>query len=60
MEQIRAFVECNEAVDYKQQDRASAYAFVSELLSQLCYRTLGKRDKGTVRHSDRWRSGQFR
>ena len=31
-----------------------------ELLGRLCYRTLGKRDKGTVRHSDGWRSGQFR
>ena len=27
MEQVRAFVEGNEAVDYKHQDRASAYAF---------------------------------
>ncbi len=50
MEQVRAFVEGNEAVDFKHQDRASAYAFVSELLGRLCYRTLGKRDKGTVRH----------
>ena len=40
----RAFVD----VDYKHQDRASAYAFVSEL-PVGCYRTLGKRDKGTVR-----------
>ena len=49
MEQVRAFVEGNEAVDYKHQDRASAYTFVSELLGRLRYRTLGKRDKGTVR-----------
>ena len=60
MEQVLAFVEGNEAVDYKQQDRASAFAFVSELLSRLRHRTLGKRDKGTMRHSDGWRSGQFR
>ncbi len=46
MEQVRAFVEGNEAVDYKHQDRSSAYAFVSELLGRLRYRILGKRDKG--------------
>ncbi len=49
MEQVRAFVEGNESVDYKHQDRASAYAFVSEWLGRLRYRALGKRDKGTVR-----------
>ena len=49
IEQVRAFVEGNEAVDYGHRDRESAYGFVGELLGRLRYRTLGKRDKGIVR-----------
>ena len=49
IEQVRAFVEGNEAVDYGHRDRESAYGFVGELLGRLRYRTLGKRDKGMVR-----------
>ena len=49
IEQVRALVEGNEAVDYGHRDRESAYGFVGELLGRLRYRTLGKRDKGIVR-----------
>ena len=51
IEQVRALVEGNEAVDYGHRDRESAYGFVGELLGRLRYRTLGKRDKGIVRLS---------
>ena len=49
IEQVRAFVEGSEAVDYEHQDQGSAYAFVRERLGRLRYEALGKRDKGVVR-----------
>lgn len=48
MEQVRAFLEGSEAVDYQHRDRAGAYAFVRELLVRLGHATLGRRDRGAV------------
>ena len=49
MEQVRAFVEGSEPVDYKPKDRASAYAFVRRTLVGLRYDRLGRADRGCVR-----------
>ena len=49
MEQIRAFVEGCESVDYKPQDRAGAYAFVRRTLVRFDYARLGRADRGWVR-----------
>ena len=49
MEQVRAFVEGSEPVDYKPQDRASAYAFVRRTLVAFHYDRLGRADRGCVR-----------
>ena len=48
MEQLRAFVEGNEAVDFQPRDRDEAYGFVRDTLDRFGYRGLGKRDKGVV------------
>ena len=48
MEQLRAFVEGNEAVDFQPQDRGEAYGFVRDTLDRFGYRGLGRRDKGVV------------
>ena len=49
LEQVRAFVSGNEAVDFELVDRPSAYGFIRRTLVQFGYRSLGKADKGTVR-----------
>ena len=46
IEQLRAFVEGNEAVVFQPRDRADAYGFVRDTLERFGYRRLGKRDKG--------------
>ena len=48
MEQVRAFLEGSEAVDYEHRDRESAYAFVRQMLVRIRYETLGRRDRGAV------------
>lgn len=48
MEQVRAFLEGSEAVDYQHADRAGAYAFVRGMLVRLGYGALGRRDRGAV------------
>ena len=48
IEQLRAFVEGNEAVVFQPRDRADAYGFVRDTLERFGYRRLGKRDKGVV------------
>ena len=48
IEQLRAFAEGNEAVDFRPRDRDEAYGFVRETLGRFGYRRLGKRDKGVV------------
>ena len=48
MEQLRAFVEGNEAVDFQPESRDEAYGFVRDTLDRFGYRGLGKRDKGVV------------
>ena len=48
IEQLRAFVEGNEAVDIQPRDRGEAYGFVRAMLERFGYRKLGKRDKGVV------------
>ena len=49
MEQVRAFVEGSEPVDYKPLDRASSYAFVRGALARFDYHLLGRADRGCVR-----------
>ena len=49
MEQVRAFVEGSEPVDYKPKDRASAYASVRRALAAFDYDRLGRADRGCVR-----------
>ena len=46
--QLQAFVEGNEAVDFRPRNRTEAYGFVRETLERFGYRGLGKRDKGAV------------
>ena len=48
IEQLRAFVEGNEAVDFQSRDRGEAYGFARATLERFGYRRLGKRDKGVV------------
>ena len=48
IEQLRAFVEGNEAVDFQPRDRGEAYGFARATLERFGYRRLGKRDKGVV------------
>ncbi len=48
MEQLRAFVEGNEAVDFQPESRDEAYGFVRDTLDRFGYRGLGRRDKGVV------------
>ena len=49
LEQIRVFVEGNEAVGFELVDRESAYAFTRRTLVQFRYHSLSKADKGTVK-----------
>ena len=49
LEQIRAFVRGNEAVDFELVDRPSAYGFIRRTLVQFRYHSLSKADRGTVR-----------
>ena len=49
MEQLRAFVEGAEAVDYEPKDRAAAYELVRRALVRFDYHRLGRADRGCVR-----------
>ena len=49
LDQVRAFVEGSEAVDFTGADRESVYEFVRRTLVRLSYERLGKPDKGLVR-----------
>ncbi len=49
MEQVRAFVEGSEPVDYQPKDRASAYAFVRRTLAAFGHHRLGRADRGCLR-----------
>ena len=49
LEQVRAFVEGSEAVDFTGGDRAGVYALVRRTLVRLGYHRLGKADKGLVK-----------
>ena len=49
LDQVRAFVEGSEAVDFTGADRESVYEFVRRALVRLDYGRLGKSDKGLVR-----------
>ena len=49
LDQVRAFVEGSEAVDFMGADRGSVYEFVRRALVRLDYGQLGKSDKGLVR-----------
>ena len=49
MEQVRAFVEGSEPVDYKPEDQAARYAFVRKTAAKFDYHLLGRGDRGCVR-----------
>ena len=49
VDQIRAFLNGNETVDYHPQDRAGAYEFVRRTLVRIGYDRLRRPDKGAVR-----------
>ena len=49
MEQLRAFVEGSEPVDYEPKDRAAAYELVRRTLARFDYHLLGRADRGCVR-----------
>ena len=49
LDEVRRFVSGNEAVEFVLLDRDSAYAFIVETLSRFGYRSLRRRDKGTIR-----------
>ncbi len=49
VEQVRAFAEGSEPVDYKPKDRASAYAFVRRTVARFDYHRLGRAGRGCVR-----------
>ncbi len=51
LDQVRAFVEGSEAVDFAGAERESVYEFVRRALVRLGYERLGKSDKGLVRRS---------
>ena len=48
IEQLRAFVQGNESVDFQPRERKQAYAFIGEILTRFGYRQLGKSDKGVA------------
>ena len=49
VEQVRAFAEGSEPVDYKPKDRASAYAFMQRTVARFDYHLLGRAGWGCVR-----------
>ena len=49
LDQVRAFLDGNEPVDFKPRSRAEAYAFVQRTLARFGYARLGKADKGALR-----------
>ena len=49
LEQVRAFVEGNESVDFAGAGRRGTYEFIGRTLGRFGDRGLGKRDKGLVR-----------
>ena len=49
LEEVRAFVEGSEAVDFAVSDREGIYRLIRRTLVQLDYRCLGKPDKGLVK-----------
>ena len=49
LEQVLAFVEGSEAVDFAGSDRAGVYTLVRRTLVKLDYHRLGKADKGLVK-----------
>ena len=51
MEQLRAFVGGNEAVDFQPKDRDEAYGFVRDTRDRFGYGGLSKRDKRVVLRS---------
>ena len=49
LDQVRALVEGNEAVDFAGAGRRSTYEFIGRTLGRFGYRTLARSDKGLVR-----------
>ena len=49
LDEVRAFVQGSEAVDFAVSDRAGIYRFIRRTLVRLEYHRLGKPDKGLVK-----------
>ena len=49
LDQVRAFLDGNEPVDFKHRSREEAYAFVQRMLARFGYARLGKADKGALK-----------
>ena len=49
LEQIGAFLNSSEAVEFKARDRGEVYAWLSQTLRQQRYRELKRRSRGLVR-----------
>lgn len=49
LEQVRAFVEGSESVEYQPRDRESAYGFVQRTLVSFGYYRLGRAERGLIR-----------
>ena len=60
LEQVRAFVEGSEGLDFVGSDRRSRNDFVRRLLVKFEYRTLDKADKGLVKRFLRKATGLSR
>ena len=57
IEQLRAFVEGAEPVDYQPKDRAAAYDLVRRTLVRFDHHRLGRADRGCVRAYTARRAG---
>src|SRR6266853_24989 len=60
LEQIRAFLNSSEAVEFKARDRGDVYAWLSQTLRQQRYRELKRRSRGLVRRYLEKRTGLSR
>ena len=50
LDDVRAFLAGSSQFEFTPTDRAEAYRWIEATLRQLRYATLGKADKGAVRH----------
>ena len=59
LEQVRAFLDGNGAVDFEPSTREEAYGFVERMLARFDYADLGKNDKGLVKRFPAKATGLF-